>query len=63
MSHQQLIDMLSVRQVADLLGLQESTVRAWVLRRRIPYLKIGRTVRIERAALEALFEASRVPAR
>jgi len=60
---QALMEVLTVSQVADLLGLKESTVRAWILRRKISYLKIHRSVRVERSVVEQLLEASRVPAK
>jgi excisionase family DNA binding protein len=36
--------LLNVREVAYLLGRKESTIRKWVSRNRIPYLKAGRAV-------------------
>ena len=38
---QQLLD---VPETAALLHLRESTIRAWILNRRIPYVKMGRRV-------------------
>lgn len=55
--------MLTVSEAAKRLGVQESTVRAWVMRRRIPYLKIGRGVRIEEKELDRLLAQCRVPAK
>ncbi len=56
-------DLLTVAEVASLLRLKPSTVRAWVLRRRIPYVKVGRLVRVRRADVEAVIERGVVPAR
>jgi excisionase family DNA binding protein len=53
--------MLTVSEAARILGLQESTLRAWVMRRRIDYLKLGRSIRIEQAEIDRLLEQARVP--
>jgi excisionase family DNA binding protein len=55
--------LLTVAEAASLLRLRPSTMRAWVLRRKIPYVKVGRLVRLRRADVEALIAASLVPAR
>lgn len=54
---------MTVSEAAKKLGLQESTVRAWVLRRRIAHLKIGRAVRIEEQEVDRILAAARVPAK
>jgi excisionase family DNA binding protein len=57
-------NLLTISEAADYLGLKVSTLRAWTLRRRIPYVKLGlRAVRIRLSDLEALVEAGTVPAR
>ena len=56
-------DLLTVTEAASLIRLKPSTVRAWVLRRRIPYVKVGRRVLFRRSDLEALITSSVVPAR
>lgn len=39
-------DLLNVDQAARALGIQASTLRAWVMRRKVPYLKIrGKVIR------------------
>ena len=40
--------LLTVAQAAQELALKESTIRRWVLCRRIRYIKLGRCVRIPR---------------
>ena len=55
--------LLTVAETANLLRLKPSTVRAWVLRRRLPYYKVGRLVRFGRADVDALIAASVVLAR
>jgi excisionase family DNA binding protein len=56
-------ELLTLSEAASALRLKVSTLRAWVLRRKLPYLKIGRLVRVRRTDLDALITASVVPAR
>lgn len=55
--------LLTLAEAASLLRLKVSTLRAWILRRKIPYCKVGRRVLIRRADVDALIAASLVPAR
>jgi len=55
--------LLTLRECSERTGHRESTYRAWVLLRKIPFYKVGRSVRIAEADLERLIEQSRVPAR
>jgi excisionase family DNA binding protein len=55
--------LLTLAEAASLLRVKVSTLRAWVLRRRIPYVKVGRLVRLRQSDLSALIAASVVPAR
>jgi excisionase family DNA binding protein len=55
-------ELLTISEAASLLTLKPSTLRAWILRRRIPFCKVGRLVRLRRADIEALIAASVVPA-
>lgn len=54
--------LLTVDEAAQLLRLKPSTIRDWLLRRRITYVKLGRRVFLRRADLEALISSSVVPA-
>jgi len=54
-------ELLTIPETAGLLRIKPSTVRAWVLRRKIPFCKIGRLVRIRRCDVEALLADSLVP--
>jgi excisionase family DNA binding protein len=54
--------LLTLAEAANLLRLKPSTLRAWILRRKLPYCKVGRLVRIRRADVDALIAASVVPA-
>ena len=56
-------NLMTLDEASGLLRLKVSTLRAWVLRRRIPYVKVGRLVRVRRADIERLIAASVVPAR
>ncbi len=56
--------LLRVEEAAALLNVKPSTIRAWLLRRKLPRVRIGaRAVRIPLEAIEALIEAGTVPAR
>jgi excisionase family DNA binding protein len=55
--------LLTVAETASLLRHKPSTIRAWILRRKIPYVKLSRRVFIRRSDAEALITASLVPAR
>ena len=55
--------LLTSQQLADEIGLKVSTVRAWVLRRRINVVRVGRAVRIPRTEVERLMKEGFTPAR
>jgi excisionase family DNA binding protein len=55
--------LLTLREAAERTGHRESTWRAWILRRRVPYYKVGRSVRVSERDIDKLLEASLVPAR
>jgi excisionase family DNA binding protein len=55
--------LLTIREAADRTGHRESTYRSWVLRGKVPFYKVGRSVRISEADLEHMIEQSRVPAK
>lgn len=55
--------LLRAREVAELLAVQESTVRKWILLAKLPVVKIGRSVRIEFSVIEKLIAEGRIPAR
>jgi excisionase family DNA binding protein len=54
--------LLTVRQVAELLGTTERFPRRLIAERRIEFVKVGRYVRIRESALLAFIEAGRVEA-
>src|SRR4051812_46494790 len=51
-------DLLSVDESAAFLKLKSSTLRDWILHRRIPFVKMGRRVLLRRSDLEALIDSS-----
>ena len=55
--------LLTLREAAARTGHKEATWRAWVLFRRVPYHKLGRSIRIAESDLVRMIEESRVPAR
>lgn len=50
---------LAVAEAARVLGLRESTIRRWILQRRITYTKLGRSVRIPHAEVLRLVREGR----
>jgi excisionase family DNA binding protein len=55
-------ELLTVPEAAAMLRLQPSTIRAWVCQRRIPFVKLGRLVRIKRTDAAAIIAAGTVAA-
>jgi excisionase family DNA binding protein len=43
---------LTVSELAELLKMQEQTIRRWILKREIPYCKIKRAVRFRPSEIE-----------
>jgi excisionase family DNA binding protein len=55
--------LLTVPELAALLRLSNGAIRAWVLRKEIPYIKLGgKSIRFRRADVDALLQRSVVPA-
>ena len=54
-------DLLTVPEASAFLRLKTSTIRAWVLKRKVVHLKVGGRVFLRRSDLEALIAASVVP--
>jgi excisionase family DNA binding protein len=53
--------LLTVGQAAEYLGTGQRFVRRLINERRIPYVKLGRHVRLERSALDGFINDGRVP--
>jgi excisionase family DNA binding protein len=56
-------DLLAIEEAAKFLHIKPATVRAWILARKIPYVKLGGRVFLRKSDLEALINASVVPAK
>lgn len=44
----------SLRHTAERLGVSVHTLRSWIYRREIPYVKVGRAVRISDAVINGI---------
>lgn len=40
---------LTVKDVSEITGIRETTIRAWIFQRKIPCVRIGRLVRIKQS--------------
>jgi len=58
-----MIQLLTVKQAADALGLKVATIRAWLARRKLPRVNCGRAVRIPAEAVAEFIERNTIPAR
>jgi excisionase family DNA binding protein len=56
-------DLLDVEEAAAFLHVKSATVRSWILKSQIPFVKLGRRVFLRRKNLEELIASSVVPAR
>ncbi len=56
-------ELMTIEQAAAYLGTGERFVRRLISQRRIPFIKLGRHVRLERSSLGHLIDAGRVPSR
>jgi excisionase family DNA binding protein len=50
--------LLNVGEAATVLGMKESTIRSWILKRRIPFVRMGRRVFLRRTDIEQLIQES-----
>lgn len=55
--------LLSVKEASELLAIKPATIRAWLLRRKLPRVNCGRAVRIPAEAIAQFIERNTVPAR
>lgn len=55
--------LLNVEEAAAQLGIKPATVRAWLLRRKLPCVHVGRAVRIPAEAITEFIERHTTPAR
>lgn len=52
----------SLPEAADRLGLSVKCLRGWVWRRSIPYVKVGRAVRISDETIQRIIDRGTMPA-
>ena len=50
--------LLTIREASERLGLRESTLRKWLLQKRIAYCKLGRSVRLPAEVVAKLIRES-----
>ena len=55
--------LLTIEQGAERLGLKPATVRFWVWMKKIPYVKLGRAVRLREDTIQDLIQQGTVPAK
>jgi excisionase family DNA binding protein len=55
--------LLSIKEASEVLAIKPATVRAWLLRRRLPFVKVGRSVRIPADAIAQFIERNTIPAK
>jgi excisionase family DNA binding protein len=55
--------LLTVKEASDVLGVKPTTIRAWLLRRKLPRVNCGRAVRIPADAIAQFIERNTIPAR
>jgi excisionase family DNA binding protein len=55
--------LLTVLEAAEALALKPATIRAWLLRRKLPRVSCGRAVRIPAEAIADFIERNTTPAR
>lgn len=56
-------NLLTVVETAEALNVKVATIRAWLLRRKLPRVNCGRAVRIPAEAVAQFIERNTVPAR
>jgi excisionase family DNA binding protein len=54
--------LLTVQEAATALGLKSSTIRAWILRRKLLFVRCGRAIRIPEQAVDEFITRNTTPA-
>jgi excisionase family DNA binding protein len=54
--------LITVEACAEALGLKPATIRAWIARRRISIVRLGRAVRIPQTEVDRLINRGSIPA-
>lgn len=55
--------LLTVVEASKELHVKVATIRAWLVRRKLPHVKCGRAVRIPAEAVEEFIQRNTIPAR
>jgi excisionase family DNA binding protein len=55
--------LITIQEAAKFLAVSKSTLYGWVWQRRIPFVKVGRSLRFELAELQKFVQSNRFPAR
>jgi excisionase family DNA binding protein len=55
--------LLSITEASEALAVKPATIRAWLLRRKLPRVNCGRAVRIPADAIAEFIERNTIPAR
>jgi len=55
--------LLSVKEASEVLAVKPATIRAWLLRRKLPRVNCGRAVRIPADAVFQFIERNTIPAK
>ena len=55
--------LLKIREAAERTNNPESTWRAWVLKRKVLVVKIGRSIRIPESEIDRMIKEGTIPAR
>ena len=57
-------NLLRVNEVSERLGVRPSTIRAWILHRRIAVVRVGkRAIRVKSSTVQEIVEAGTIPVR
>jgi excisionase family DNA binding protein len=51
-------ELLTVSEAGAMLRLKESTIRSWILKKKIPYVKLGRRVFVRQSDAQNTIESS-----
>jgi excisionase family DNA binding protein len=54
--------LVTCKTAAELTGTRENTWRKWIAQRRVPSVRLGRTVRVSMEAIEKFIAENTVPA-
>jgi excisionase family DNA binding protein len=59
---QKVSNMMSLAQAAERLGVTVNCLRAWIYRRKIAYVKVGRCVRVSETTVQEIIARGTIPA-